>query len=139
MAKHNPHTPESAIKGIDEQIAYYKQKIADLEMTRKMLIASPPPPVFFYHSNPKLTKDFVRQFMKMAKHPMQTVQVINALYPKAIKEERTRAIRTLSVIFNTLEKDGVIKVTKQKGVKGNFYQWAGMVNPITAAGAGLAD
>lgn len=139
MAKPS-HTPENAIKGIDEQIAYYRQKIEDLEGTKRILTIAPPgSDLFFYFSNPRLTKDFIRGFMKMVKMPVKTAQIIAVLYPNAVEEERRRAIKTLSVIFNNLERDGEVKSIKQTGIKGNYYTWNGDIDPVTAAGAGLAD
>ncbi|WP_315823317.1 hypothetical protein [Paraflavitalea speifideaquila] len=113
------------IEAIDEQITHYQSMIDRLIATKAMLIDEPKGDVYLFHENTKLTKDIIRAFMKQARRPMRTVEVIDALYPRATEEMKNKAIKTLSVIFNTLEKDKQIKVEKQEGVKGNFYSWIG--------------
>lgn len=119
----NPHIPPGVIEGIDAQIAHYKGMIEKLEFAKKSMIEQPPPKVHFMEVNPKLSKDFVRRFMSQIKKPVRTVEVIDMCFPNADEDTKSKHIKTLSVVFNTLKKDGQIKVEKQKGVKGNYYQW----------------
>jgi len=118
------HTPASVVKGIDDEIAYHRQRIADLEFTRKMLIEMPPPPVTFFQRNPPmLTRDLIRRFMSEIKKPIRTVEVVDFFFPTATEKVKDKAIKTLSVIFNNLEKEGSISKERREGVKGNYYQW----------------
>ena len=122
----HPHTPENGIPAIEAMIADYEQRIANLRFTLKMLKENPPPPVYFLPGNPKsLTRDLIRQFMSQLNgRSIQTVQVVDIFYPNADEKTKTKAIKTLSVVFNNLEKDGEVTKEKKKGIKGNFYTWA---------------
>ena len=74
-------------------------------------------------SNLPLTRDLIRAYLKGYSTPVQTVETIEMLYPNAEGELRTKLIKTLSVIFNQMEKEGEIAIEKKKGVKGNLYKW----------------
>ena len=115
--------PENVLKSIDEQIAYHEQKIKDLKFTLKMLKDNPPPKAELIPINAPLTRDLIRLFMRSYKKEIKTVDVIKMLYPNAKDEAKSKLIKTLSVIFNILEKDGEINIEKEKGVKGNYYKW----------------
>jgi len=115
--------PESVLKSIDEQIAYHEQKIKDLKFTLKMLKDNPPPKSELIPINAPLTRDLIRSFMRSYKKEIKTVDVIKMLYPNAKNEAKSKMIKTLSVIFNILEKEGEITIEKEKGVKGNYYKW----------------
>ena len=117
----HPHSPEFGIKQIDELIAQHEHIIALLKEKRKIFELAPP--MYIFESAPKLTKDYIRDYMKIQTRPVQTVEVIGVLFSGISKEDRNKAIKTLSVIFNTLEKDGQIKIEKKPGTKGNFYSW----------------
>ena len=119
----NPHIIPGVIEQIDAQIADYKRLIENLEFTKKMMLEQPPPKVLFFERNPKISKDFVRTFLRQIKKPVRTVDIVEMCFDKISDEERTKTIKTLSVVLNTLEKDGQIRVEKKKGVKGNYYQW----------------
>lgn len=123
MQKHPHHNTEKTIEAIDAQIAYYQSRIDNLKATREMLVSDPPPDYYLFDENSKLTKDLVRAYLRQSRKPVQTVEVIDALYPRAEQEVKDKAVKTLSVIFNTLEKDRQITVEKRTGVKGNFYTW----------------
>lgn len=73
--------------------------------------------------NQPLTKEYIREFMKKAEKPVQTVDVIDILYDSISDEEKTRLIKNLSVIFNKLVRDKVVSVEKVAGLKGNRYKW----------------
>ena len=141
MQKHPHHNTEKTIEAIDVQIAHYESMIAKLKTTREMLVNDPPPEFYLFHENTKLTKDVVRAYLRQAKKPVQTVEVIDTLYPRAGQEMKDKAIKTLSVIFNTLEKDQQITVEKKAGVKGNYYQWItendGTSGRIGSSGSGI--
>jgi len=62
-------------------------------------------------------------FLQQIRKPVRTAEVIELTYRDADEQIKAKAIKTLSVVFNTLAKDGEITVKKQKGVKGNYYQW----------------
>ena len=123
MSKANPHLPPGIIEQIDAQIAHYKGLIENLELTRKRLLEQPPSKVHFIAHNPKVSKDFVRTFLRQIRKPVRTVDIVEMSFSGLSDEERTKTIKTLSVVLNTLEKDGKIKVEKKPGVKGNFYTW----------------
>jgi|SRR6266700_401842 len=123
MQKQQHTTPEHILKSLEDQIAYYEERVAALKLTLKLMREQPPQPAYFFNENAKITKELVRKFMQQVKKPMQTVEVVNILYPRAEQDVKDKAVKTLSVVFNTLEKDGQIKSEKQEGIKGNFYTW----------------
>ena len=123
MRVHPNNNNETRLKAIDDLIAHHEEVIKSLRITRNLMLTAPPPEIYFFSENEKLTKDLIRIFMRQVKNPMRTVQVIDILYPNASQEEKDKAVKTLSVIFNTLEKDGQIKVEKTPGEKGNLYTW----------------
>ena len=115
--------PESVLNSIDEQIAYHEQKIKDLKFTLKMLIENPPPKTELIPFNAPLTRDLIRRYMRMIKTPVRTIDAIETLYPNVKDEKKRKLIKTLSVIFNIMEKGREITIEKKKGVKGNYYTW----------------
>lgn len=135
MPETNPHIPPEVLKNLDETIASLRktaalctQKADDLEFTRKKMLDAPPPKVYFFEREPRITKKFARMFLQQIKKPVQTAEIIELTYRDAPADVKTKAIKTLSVILNTLANDGEITVTKKKGVKGNFYQWNGDIS-----------
>lgn len=95
------------------------------------MIENPSPSVARGPDKPQLTQEYIREYMKHTKlwkqKPVQTKEIIDSLYRNATKEEKSKAIKILSVVFNNLEKNGEITVHRKPGVKGNFYVWAGDV------------
>ena len=120
IIKH-PHSPEFVVKQIDEQIAQYEHLIGLLK--EKRVFFEKADPILLFETAPKLTKEFIRDFMRFQVNPVQTVQVIEILFPQEPQEVKDKYVKTLSVIFNTLFQDGQVKIEKKKGVKGNFYTW----------------
>ncbi|PWU00827.1 MAG: hypothetical protein C5B52_08235 [Bacteroidetes bacterium] len=117
---------EEIIANLNSRIEEHKKIIEVLENARDIIL-NPRKPIHGVpiEQNPKLTKEFARTWLKKWNRPVQTKQMINAFFLAADEETKTKAIKTLSVIFNTLVKDGQVKMEKQKGVKGNFYTWIG--------------
>ncbi len=112
----------NAVKQIDEQISHYQQLIKTLQFHRKMWLEHNPDPVNLPLSYLPLTRDTIRNFFKMYSQPMQTVSIINMLYHNKTDEEKSKLVKTLSVILNQMEKEGEILIERKKGIKGNFYQ-----------------
>lgn len=109
---------------IISQIAQYKERIKYLEAVLDFWDEPLDNTDYFtFDENSKLTREAVRQFMRQAHRAVQTVEVVDILYKNISKEAKDKAVKTLSVIFNTLAKDGEIKVEKKEGIKGNFYRW----------------
>ena len=130
MSETNPHIPAEVLKNMDDTIAafrkaaaLYTQKADEMEFTKKKMLAAPPPKVYFFEVEPKISKKFARMFLQQIRKPVRTAEVIELTYRDADEQIKAKAIKTLSVVFNTLAKDGEITVKKQKGVKGNYYQW----------------
>ena len=130
MSETNPHIPPQVIKQMDDQIAQFRkiaemyiQKANDIEFAKKKMLEAPPPKVYFFEVEPKISKKFARMFLQQIRKPVRTAEVIELTYRDADEQIKAKAIKTLSVVFNTLAKDGEITVKKQKGVKGNYYQW----------------
>lgn len=71
----------------------------------------------------KIGKEFVRNILKSANKPIQNAEIVSTYFPALVGDEREAVVRSLSVIFNTLEKDGEITKEKKEGIKGNFYRW----------------
>jgi hypothetical protein len=130
-----PNIPLSVEKNILDQIVYYEQKVKDLQFALKMMRENPPPQLEFFPINPKLTKDLIRRYMQAIKKPVQTIEVVDQFFHNVTDETRTKAIKTLSVIFNTLERDGLIRTEKREGIKGNFYTWIGNDDMLTVDNA----
>jgi hypothetical protein len=103
--------------------ALYNQKADEMEATIKKMEEAPNPKVHVIAYRPKISKSFARMFLQQIKKPVRTAEVIELTYRDADEQIKAKAIKTLSVVFNTLAKDGEITVKKQKGVKGNYYQW----------------
>ena len=112
---------EMLISQIDLQIASHEQIIRDLKYHREMLLESPVEEHLTIKQDSPLTRDLIRRFLKMYDAPVQTAQAIDLLYDKKTVEEKSKLIKTLSVIFNQMQKEGEIEIKKEKGVKGNFY------------------
>lgn len=123
MQKHPYHNNDNTISAMKAQIAYHEAMIQQLNTTLEMMVNNPPAEFYFFNENAKLTKDIIRAYLRQAGRPVQTVEVIDALYPRAAQEVKDKAVKTLSVIFNTLLKDQQITVERKEGVKGNFYKW----------------
>jgi hypothetical protein len=135
--KELPDGLAEVIKGIEAQIAEqeaaaeklqldatsHKETAERLKFLLKNLIENPPPRIHFIQENPKLGKEYVRNFMRKVMKPVRTVDVIEMCFPNADEETKSKQIKLLSVTFNTLVKDGTVKMEKQKGVKGNYYSW----------------
>ncbi len=141
MPEINPHIPPEVLKNMDDTIAafrkaaaLYTQKADEMEFTKKKMLESPPPKVYFFEVEPKISKRFARMFLQQIRKPVRTAEVIEMTYRDADEQVKSKAIKTLSVVFNTLAKDGEITVTKQKGVKGNFYQWLEQFDKTTQMG-----
>ena len=117
-----PHL-QSIIAEIDKQIFYHEATLANLKSTRKAFIEKQPHPQKMMKINFPLTRDLVRNLMRGYGQPMQTVQIIDILYKGITEEERTKNIKTLSVILNQMEKANEITSERKAGVKGNFYKW----------------
>ena len=141
MSETNPHIPAEVLKNMDDTIAefrrmaaFYTEKANDMEFTKKKMLEAPPPKVYFFEVEPKISKRFARMFLQQIKKPVRTAEVIELTYRDADEQVKAKAIKTLSVVFNTLAKDGEITVKKQKGVKGNFYQWLDQFNETMQKG-----
>jgi hypothetical protein len=122
IIKH-PHTPEFTIQQIDKMIAEHQYFIDELKKKRELLLNAPP--IYWFPAPPQLTKELIRDYMRSSKKPVQTVEVVDGLFVGADQETKDKAVKTVSVIFNTLVKDGQVKAEKTPGVKGNFYTWLG--------------
>lgn len=122
IIKH-PHTPEFTIQQIDKLIADHQYFIDELKKKRELLLNAPP--IYWFPTPPKLTKELIREYMRASKGPVQTVEVVDGLFIGADQETKDKAVKVVSVIFNTLEKDGQVSKEKRPGVKGNFYTWLG--------------
>ncbi len=118
-----PEHIQKVVSQIDEQIEYHQQIIRDLELGKQMWLTYKPYVVQTMPENSPLTRDLIRNFLKGYEASVQTVQVINLLYPDKTEEEKDKLVKTLSVIFNQMEKEGEITIKKKPGVKGNFYRW----------------
>jgi len=114
---------QQIIDQLDGQIAQYKELIERLEFTKKMWIQHQPVESNIIMTNAPLTRETIRNFMKMYSQPTQTVKVIDILYPKKSEEEKGKLVKTLSVIFNQMAKEGEITIERKEGIKGNFYKW----------------
>lgn len=68
-----------------------------------------------------VTQDVLRTYFLKLHGPKKTIEIVNDFFPAASKSERTKLIKTVSVILNVLEKNGEIRKEKKKGVKGNYY------------------
>lgn len=112
---------------IDAQIATHERAIANLKLSRQMWIDEPPQPVGFVRKNSPLTRDLIRNVLKGYGQPVQTVQLIDILYSDITAEEKSKLVKTLSVIFNQMEKEGEVTIEKRPGVKGNFYKWVAKI------------
>jgi hypothetical protein len=122
IIKH-PHTHEFTIQQIDKMISEYQHFIDELKKKRELLLNAPP--IYWFPAPPQLTKELIRDYMRSSKKPVQTVEVVDGLFVGADQETKDKAVKTVSVIFNTLVKDGQVKAEKRPGVKGNFYTWLG--------------
>ncbi|HVT83730.1 MAG TPA: hypothetical protein VHD35_00940, partial [Chitinophagaceae bacterium] len=105
---------QNAIKQIDEHIAHYKEMIATLELHKKMWQEHKPEPRKLPLTDAPLTRETIRNFFSMYSQPTQTVPVINMLYPNKSENEKEKLIKTLSVIFNQMAKEGEIIIEKKK-------------------------
>jgi|GEM_PF-6299573 hypothetical protein len=112
--------PQSIEDNLLAQIAYHKQMIKDLEFNLE-LIKKQPKQTAILPINAPLTRDLVRAFLANINGQVQTVFLIDSIYKEQTEEMRSKLIKTLSVIFNQMEKDGEIAKERKKGVKGNFY------------------
>lgn len=110
-------------EGINKQIAYHERMIRELKITLKMFKDNPPPKIDVIQLNAPLTKDLIRTFMRNIKKQVRTIEVIEMLYPNVQDEQKSKLIKTLSVIFNILEKEGEVSIEKERGIKGNYYKW----------------
>lgn len=131
-----PHIQEIAdgydkkIEDANVQIAYLKNQIAFLEsqiqshqLSKEAYLKYQPASSFYTPINAPLTRDLVRNFLLGYGYPVQTVQLIDFLYRDITDEQKTKLVKTLSVIFNQMAVEGEIEVEKKKGVKGNYYRF----------------
>lgn len=113
---------QKIIDRLNEQIADHERAITDLKFNIKVWLENDAPQeVKLMLPNSPLTRDLIRNFLKGYRQPVQTIRVIDLLYKNKSEEERKKLIKTLSVIFNQMEKEGEIIIEKRSGVKGNFY------------------
>jgi hypothetical protein len=113
---------QKIIDRLNEQIADHERAITDLKFNIKVWLENDAPQeVKLMLPNSPLTRDLIRNFLKGYRQPVQTIRVIDLLYNNKSEEERNKLIKTLSVIFNQMEKEGEIVIEKRSGVKGNFY------------------
>jgi len=118
-----PKHIQDIVNQLNEQISHHEIAIETLRLQVKMWLKYQPAPQKLFPSNSPLTRELVRNYLSSYGQPMQTVQFIDLLYKNISEEERNKLIKTLSVIFNQMAKEGEIIIEKRKGVKGNFYSW----------------
>jgi len=111
------------IADLKAQMAYHVDAIEKIALTIKMWQKHPPEPQRAMKTNSPLTRDLIRNLAKGYGQPLQTVQIVDLLYKGQTDEERSKLIKTLSVMLNQMEKEGEITIEKKPGVKGNFYKW----------------
>ncbi len=128
-----PHI-QKIVDKLDEQIVVQKQILEHLEKSRQMWLEQQPEEVQFFKLGEPLTREYVRNFLKGYRQPVQTTQVIDILYPNDDVEQRYNHIKHLSVMFNQMKDKGEVIVEKREGVKGNFYSWSSQVSPSDRAG-----
>jgi hypothetical protein len=129
--KNQMQVRDNNILALIEERTYLAMQIKVVEESIK-LVNNPIPAIVASSSNkPQLTREFVREFMKYRKkwtfRPIQTKEIVNAFYKNATEEEKTKAIKILSVVLNNLEKSGEVSIERKKGIKGNFYSWNGEI------------
>ncbi|HUM52462.1 MAG TPA: hypothetical protein PK431_11630 [Chitinophagales bacterium] len=110
------------VRQIDEQIDRYQDFIKRLEAQKQMYLTQMPDTPRMFPENIPLTRSLIRNFIEGYRHPVQTVETIELLYPKANEDEKNKLVKTLSVIFNQMAAEGEVIIEKRKGVKGNFYK-----------------
>lgn len=111
------------INQIDAQIDSHKKIIEALEIAKEFHLMEMPETPRIFPKNVPLTRELIRQYFSVSKKPVQTVEIIDLLYPEIGVLQRGKLIKTLSVIFNQMAEEGEIKIEKKQGVKGNFYTY----------------
>jgi len=149
MDKRNPIEDNKMIEIFKEQLRLFKEQLhrKDMEIIEMMngrtdialkikvtedsikMIEHPPPTTLTGQDKPQFTREWVRQYMayrkKWDREPAQTKEIVDRFYRNETEEEKEKAIKILSVVFNNLVKSGEVSVEKKEGIKGNFYLWNG--------------
>ncbi len=116
----NQHN-RAVIAELDSLIEIHERILKDLNLSKQIWLNFAPPELTIVNSSLPLSRELVRKVVKSAAQPIQTVQIIDILYPDKNVEEKYYLTRHLAVILSQMAKKGELISEKRKGEKGNFY------------------
>lgn len=117
----NQHN-HAVIAELDSLIEIHERILKDLNLSRQIWLNFTPPELTIVNSSLPLSRELVRKVVKAAAQPLQTVQIIDILYPDKNVEEKYYLTRHLAVILSQMAKRNELIAEKRQGLKGNFYR-----------------